>query len=661
MGVKPTYDELIHLNRELSKKVHELEVESKKSDMWSRKIIDETNDGIFINSFKSGRIIEANRKAWEMLGYRREEFLSKRLLDMDRKFSKADIIELGDRLLKEKRIIIETNHQKKDGSTLDVEVSASLIDFQGEPSSLNIVRDISDRKRVERALKESVEKYRHLFNSGNDAIFVQGVVEGRPGLFIDVNDVASELYGYTIEEFMRMQPDHIELEENLEELKAVVLKKLFADKKLVFVSNHVKKDGTFFQVEVSSSVIELHNDTVLYSIVRDISERKRAEKEKEKLQTQLTRAQRMEALGTLAGGIAHDFNNLLTGVLGRTTLMQDSMDSSSPLNEHLNEIENHVKSATDLTRQLLGLARGGKFKVEPVDINLVLLNSSEMFGRTKKEIIIKASCREDIWVVEADKSQIEQVFLNLFVNAWQAMPKGGDLYLETENVVLDSDYIKPFKIKPGNYVKVSVTDTGTGIDKKICEKIFDPFFTTKEMGRGTGLGLASAYGIIKNHGGVINIYSELGEGTTFNIYLPASDKEVVQKKEVLQETLQGTETILLIDDEEIVVEVGKKMLTKLGYNVLTARKGKDAVVFYGENRDKIDGIILDMIMPEMSGSETFGRLKEINPDVKVLLSSGYSVNGQAQEIMDRGCSGFIQKPFSLNQLSQRVRAMFDKK
>ena len=231
--------------------------------------------------------------------------------------------------------------------------------------------------------------------------------------------------------------------------------------------------------------------------------------------------------------------------------------------------------------------------------------------------------------------------------------------METENVILDEHYVKPFSIEPGRYVKISVTDTGVGMDKATREKIFEPFFTTKEMGRGTGLGLASVYGIIKNHGGFINVYSEKGHGTTFNICLPASEKEVIEGKESVGGTLRGSETVLFVDDEDMIIEVAKEVLEQLGYKVLIARSGKEAIKIYDKDKERIDMVLLDMIMPDMSGGKTYDFLKEINPKVKVLLSSGYSINGQATEIMDRGCNGFIQKPFKMKELSQKLREVLD--
>jgi len=387
-----------------------------------------------------------------------------------------------------------------------------------------------------------------------------------------------------------------------------------------------------------------------YGVARDITDR-------ERLKAQLLQAQKMEAIGTLAGGIAHDFNNLLMGIEGRTSLMALDIDSDHPHAEHLKAIEDMVKKGATLTRQLLGFARRGKYEVKPTDLNDLVEKCSEMFGRTKKEIKIYKKYQEEIWMVEADQSQMEQVLLNLYVNAWQAMPDGGNLYIKTENVTLDEADIKPFRAGPGNYVKLSVTDTGVGMDEETRRRIFDPFFTTKEMHRGTGLGLASVYGIIKNHGGMINVFSKEDQGTTFDIFLPAVEipisEHATDKPEKKIE--RGHETILLVDDEDMIIEVVQDMLTSMGYNVLPARSGKEAIEIYNANTDEIDMVILDMIMPDINGGDVYDTLKEINPEIKVLLSSGYSLNGKANKILERGCNGFIQKPFNTGQLSKALR------
>ncbi|MBN2844594.1 MAG: response regulator, partial [Deltaproteobacteria bacterium] len=307
----------------------------------------------------------------------------------------------------------------------------------------------------------------------------------------------------------------------------------------------------------------------------------------------------------------------------------------------------------------LGFARGGRYEVKPTDMNDIVEKTSAMFGRTKKEITIHRKYKKDLWTVDADRTQMEQVFLNLYVNAWQAMPGGGDIFLETDNDLLNDDEALPIALASGKYVKITVRDTGTGMDAKILERIFDPFFTTKEMGRGTGLGLATVYGIIKGHGGLIDVTSEPGQGTTFIIYLPATEKAIVRDDKDDENVYRGNETILLIDDETIVLDVNKELLESLGYHVHVASIGEEAISLYNEKKGEIDLVILDMIMPGMSGEEIFNRVQAINPRQKVLLSSGYSIDGRARGILERGGEGFIQKPFNLKQLAREVRAILD--
>jgi CheY-like chemotaxis protein len=296
---------------------------------------------------------------------------------------------------------------------------------------------------------------------------------------------------------------------------------------------------------------------------------------------------------------------------------------------------------------------------------------------TKKEIRVHQGLAEGLFGINADQGQIEQVLLNFYVNAADAMPGGGDLILKTMNVTHEDMSDRPYKPKPGNYVLLTVRDTGIGMDIDTMKRIFDPFFTTKGMGRGTGLGLASVYGIIKAHGGYIDVESKKGharpprlspaerddggQGTTFSIYLPASsEKEVIKEKQLPEKILKGKEAILLVDDEDMVLDVCEEMLKKIGYTVLLATSGKGAVEVYSKNRDKIDMILLDMVMPDMGGGDTYDRMKEINADIKVLLSSGYSIDGQATEILERGCNGFIQKPFNMKELSRSVREILGK-
>ncbi|MBN1697699.1 MAG: PAS domain S-box protein [Spirochaetales bacterium] len=512
----------------------------------------------------------------------------------------------------------------------------------------------ADLYRSNEKITKSEFRFRLLFNNAKDAIFFHDM----SGNILEVNQVACNRLGYTREELIGENVAKIDAPSS----RVLIEKRLNIMKEkgfILFEAEHMTKDGKIIPVEINSSVIDLEEGKATLSIVRDLTERKEAEKERKKLEQQIIQAQKLEALGTLAGGFAHDFNNLLMGIQVNATLLHANLSGDRENLVRVNDIGELVHRGISLTRQLLGLGRGGKYEVEVVDVNDLLNKSATLFGRSRKEIRIHFSFDSELMAVEADRGQLEQVFLNLYVNAWQAMPDGGDLYIGTENVKLEISDENGFSLPSGMYVKISITDTGEGIDESIRQKVFDPFFTTKE-GTGSGLGLASSYGIVRNHNGNITIYSEKGKGSTFNIYLPATGKhpEPVMSEED-RKIPGGKETILLVDDEETIIRSGKAFFKTLGYTVLAASSGHDALAIYRQKKESIDIVILDLIMPGMGGRETFAELKKIDPAVKVLLSSGYSINGQAQELLNKGCLGFLQKPFSLLQAAKKIRSILD--
>lgn len=652
---KPLF--LANVSLDITKR-KQVEKELRKSEKRYRSFIDNAPIAMYTINTK-GELTYGNRKLLEMTGYKQEDWLNKPFTPI---VHPEDLSIALEKI--QKRISgqgtqdpYEVRIFHASGEIIWVKITSESIyetDDNGKKRLIGMqsfVEDITSRKVAEDAQQESEDKFRNLFELSPQPITLTELETSR---LVDVNDKHFELTKFNREEILGKTA--IEMGLFTEEGKELFRKELNKSGEVNGLEMDFRaKDGAVLTALMFSRIVQIAGESFILTIFHDITDEKR-------LKNQLRHAQKMEAIGTLAGGVAHDFNNLLMGIQGRTSLMIMDTGASHPYFDHLKGIEEYVKSATDLTKQLLGFARGGRYEVKPTNLNELLIKGSDMFSRTKKEISIHRKYQEDVWTVDVDQGQIEQVLLNLYVNAWQSMPGGGELYLETENVLLDENYTKLFDFEPGQYVKISVTDTGVGMDKATRDRIFDPFFTTKEMGRGTGLGLASAYGIIKNHEGIINVYSEKGEGTTFNIYLPASEKEIIKEEESIKELIKGTETILLVDDEDMILDIGKELLKRMGYRVLIAKSGKEAIECYNAHKDAkdaIDIVILDMIMPEMGGGKTYDRLKEINADIKVLLSSGYSINGQATEILNRGCNGFIQKPFSIKQLSQKLREILE--
>lgn len=388
-------------------------------------------------------------------------------------------------------------------------------------------------------------------------------------------------------------------------------------------------------------------------LLRDAKDRLQLEMERTRLENQLLKAQKMEAVGTLAGGIAHNFNNWLTGILGNITLIRLGLQKNEKVLERIHKIENIIENAAKMTQQLLGYARGGKYESRPIDINQIVRESGETFGAAKKDTTIKLELDPALYTVKADRSQIEQVLWNLYVNAVDAMPDGGEVHIQTKNTTAGELSGSLYEVTPGAYACIRVRDTGSGIDPEHIENIFEPFYTTK-TGKGTGLGLASAYGIIKSHKGYIDVKSTKNRGSTFTILLPAID-ESPQLADAPSQLMPGNETILLVDDEAMVLDTSEQLLSSLGYTIITATSGDEALKIYKDQRHAIDLVILDMVMPKMSGSKLHSRLREFNPGLKTLLASGYSMNETAKAIMDQGCNGFIQKPFNLVQISALIR------
>ncbi|MCX5813395.1 MAG: PAS domain S-box protein [Proteobacteria bacterium] len=641
----------------------------RESEEKYRSIFENAIEGMYQAS-PGGRYISVNPALARMHGFESPQEMITTVTDIGSQiFISPEARKQYREILEKKGTVVNFEFElyRKDRSKIWVSTNARVVrNKDGETLYYEgKVEDITERKRVEEALKRSESRLSSIIEFLPDATFVINL----EGKIISWNRAIEEMTGFSVE-MMLGKGDYEYAIPFYGERRPILVNFLFLwDDDIAKKYSFIRKDGDTLYTETDVPYVRGQNRTLwakaspLYDAkgnvigaiesIRDITERKR-------LETELMHAQKMEAIGTLSGGIAHDFNNILMGIQGYASLMMLDISTEHPHYERLKRIEEQVKNASDLTGQLLGFARGGKYVVKPVNMNELIEKTSNMFGRTKKEIAIHRKYERDIWAVEADMGQIEQVLLNLYLNAWQAMPAGGDLSIETKNIVVGENYTIPYSTTFGRYVRISISDTGVGMNEKTKERIFEPFFTTKELGRGTGLGLAMVYGIIKNHNGFIDVISEPDKGTTFALYFPASEKDIAKETSGVPEIMRGTETILVVDDEPDVLAVSKNILESLGYNVYGVKNGEEAIILYKEKKDVIDLIVLDMIMPGLSGSETFDRIRELNSSARIILCSGYSLNDQAQQIMDKGCHGFIQKPFNIANISMNIRKVLEK-
>ncbi len=517
-----------------------------------------------------------------------------------------------------------------------------------------IVEDITGRKQIEEMLLLT----KFCFDRASIGIWRTD----RNARILDINDYACQYLGYTREELCRMSiPD---INPNID-LKVWdhLWEAMQTKGSNTIETTHRSKNGTIIPVEVTANSIEFEGREFAVSFGKDISERKKAEEERLILEAQLLQAQKMEAVGTLAGGVAHDFNNLLQAISGFTQLLLMDVDKDSRGHDRLIEIEKATIKASDLIRQLLTFSRKVETRLVPTNLNLQLNQMKVLLERTiPKMIAIEYFLDENIPDIRADATQIEQIVLNLAINAKHAMPKGGKLILETKRVYLDKEYCKAhLGSKPGNYVLLMVTDTGTGMEQSVLDRIFEPFFTTKQFGEGTGLGLSVVFGIVKNHGGYITCNSNPGQGACFKIYFPGltgkQDQEAPDITEI--EASGGTETILVVDDDRSILQLSQELLEKYGYKTILAVSGETALEIYAEKKSIIDLVILDLNMPGMGGSECLTELYKLNHKIKVLVASGYSPDGNVRKTLEAAGGDFIGKPFRLNEMLRKIRMVLD--
>jgi two-component system cell cycle sensor histidine kinase/response regulator CckA len=594
-------------------------------------------------------ISKCNHEFEKLSGYKREEIEGKQSWtvfvhpdDVDRAKGFFDAGGEGD---PSGRAGHEFRFINRDGIVKYIHLTVGLIPETKQ--SVAAFLDISDRRRSEDALRQSEEKFRNLFDTSQDVIFLSTT----SGWFYDINRAGEELFGYTRDELLNLDIQDI-YKDRMERQR---FQKTIED--LGFVKDYEvtfkRKDGTFVDCLITATLRPDRDGNIIgyQGIIRDVSERK-------KITEQLAAAAKMEAVGTLAGGMAHNFNNILVGIMGYSEFLLGRKDRDDPDYKALKIIHEGTVRASKLTGELLSIARGGEYNLVKFSVNTLIEKFLPLItGTFDKSIEISTHTDPRLPVIEGDMNQIEQCLLNLCINARDAMPNGGRLIIETHLQHVDEDFVRMhLDARIGDYVVLSVTDTGHGIEPKTLPHIFEPFFTTKEHKQGSGLGLSTVWGITKNHRGLITVYSAPNEGSTFKLYFPALAEEAAEPVAPHQvgETF-GNETILLIDDEPIVREMWGDALMDEGYRVITAEDGVEGIGIFIKEKDAIDLIILDFIMPGLGGRETFVRLREIRPDAKIIICSGYSTNGKVKDAIGEDADGFIQKPCQLKHLAEKVR------
>lgn len=655
--LKPFEERELHTTIQMAFYRHRLEKKLKQRERWLATTLRSIGDAVIATDSK-GKIKFMNPMAEKLTGWKRKHAFGQDLrqvfcIMIGQPCANKDANETSSSA---KNPQGEESHQiliTKRGRKIPVQSSlAPIRDKRGlNDGVVLVIRDMTKQVRAQKQLCESEERYRHFFEEDLAGYFLAKpngcIVACNPSFarFLGFANPQEALAGNLAELFPDAEAFRAfgEILRRKKQLPYYQMSLRHRDGKTIYVVGNLI--GTF---DGSESLLAIKG------YLFDISERM-------ELEEQLRQTQKLDSIGTLAGGVAHDFNNILGAVLGYASLLKMKMDVDHPYYTYIDTIEKSASRASELTSQLLAFARAGKYNVQPVNVNRIATETLQIIRSTFDKLIeIKTQFREPLPTVEADSGQLQQVVMNLCVNARDAMSKGGKLLVETNVVELQDDHLEPhLDAHPGSYVTLSVSDTGIGMDKATLQRIFEPFFTTKEKGKGTGLGLSMVYGVVKNHGGFIRVYSELNEGSIFTVYLPISGKEESLTIINTEEPVGGNEVIMVVDDEESIREFTKELLESYGYQVILAEDGQHSIELFRKHKDEVSLVILDLSMPRMGGNEAFQHLRKLKPDIKALLSTGFSQNAKVQEITRTGIAGFIQKPYRGKDLLRMIRRTLD--
>ena len=653
VGVAEDINNLITaVDRELTKR-QTVEEKARASERNYRLLFENNPNPMWVFELDTLRFLAVNDAAVLTYGYSAEEFLGMTIEDIrpERELTKLHaVVGPGGADRSKLNLAGIWRHRRKDRAIIDVEVTSHAHDFEGRAARVVLAVDVSERLRGETALQESEARYRELFQNATDLIATTDL----DGHITNANSAFTTSLGYALDELIGRQIMELVPTEWHDDLRRARDEKRHADDEATIYEHElVAKDGHCIRVEVASRLVKSDGRPVgVEAICRDISERKL-------LEERLRQSQRLEAVGQLAGGIAHDFNNLLTVISGYTEVLQTRSNGTST---ELEQIGGAAQRAADLTRQLLAFSRRQVLQPQVIDLNEIVSGLSPMLTRLIGEHVeLVTSLQPDLAPVLADPGQLEQVLMNLVINARDAMPNGGELTIETGVTTLDESYADSHAdVTGGLYAVLAVSDTGEGMSTETLKRVFEPFFTTKAPGDGTGLGLATVHGIVKQSGGNIWVYSELGHGTTFKIYLPVVEAEVTSRRVAARDsTLGGDETILVVEDQDSVRSVVTLMLERNGYTVYTAACPADALGLVEQDETHFDLLLTDLVMPQLGGRELAAQINKLRPALRVLFMSGYADHAATRSDKIDQSANYLEKPFSESQLTHHVRNALD--